>query len=88
MSLFQKAILKNHNQDDTVVFRFVKYEEFKKAKKLKLADKLEECNFKNNWKALFENDKTLTCILKNEIDNMDYEFSGLIDDEIQIVEEE
>ncbi|WP_310441097.1 Eco57I restriction-modification methylase domain-containing protein [Sulfurimonas sp.] len=67
--------------------------EYAKAKKLKFADKLEERNFKNEWRAIFENDKTLTCKLKDEItktdkeiDKMVYELYGLSDDEIKIVE--
>ncbi|MCK5110967.1 MAG: Eco57I restriction-modification methylase domain-containing protein [Arcobacteraceae bacterium] len=70
---------------------FVK--EYKKAKKLKFVDKLEERNFKNDWKALFENDSKITLNLKSqidtidkEIDNMVYELYGLSDDEIKIVE--
>ncbi|NCO27521.1 MAG: N-6 DNA methylase [Epsilonproteobacteria bacterium] len=67
--------------------------QYSKAKKLKFADKLEERNFKNDWKAIFENDKTLACGFKTEIektdkeiDKMVYELYGLSDDEIGIVE--
>lgn len=70
---------------------FVK--EYTKAKKLKFADKLEERNFKNDWKALFENDKKEVLELQSqidqtdkEIDNMVYKLYGLTDDEIKIVE--
>ena len=67
--------------------------EYKKAKKLKFDDKLEERNFKNEWKALFENDKKIAQELKSQIDNTDkeidkmvYELYGLSDDEVAIVE--
>ncbi|MFA6137002.1 MAG: hypothetical protein WC667_02835 [Sulfurimonas sp.] len=67
--------------------------QYSKAKKLKFADKLEERNFKNEWRAIFENDKTLACGFKTEIvktdkeiDKMVYELYGLSDDEIKIVE--
>jgi len=60
---------------------------------LKFTDKLEERNFKNDWKALFENDKNIVLdlqsqidIVDNEIDNMVYELYGLSDEEIEIVE--
>jgi hypothetical protein len=38
------------------------------------------------WQAIFENDKALTCKLKTEIEKMVYELYGLSDDEIKIVE--
>ncbi|MFZ2890369.1 Eco57I restriction-modification methylase domain-containing protein [Sulfuricurvum sp.] len=70
---------------------FVK--EYTKAKKLKFADKLEERNFKNDWSALFENDKKAVSELKEqiaktdkEIDAMVYALYGLSEDEIAIVE--
>ncbi|APW65819.1 hypothetical protein LPB137_08105 [Poseidonibacter parvus] len=70
---------------------FVK--EYKKAKKLKFKDKLEERNFKNDWKALFENDKKEVLELQNqinqsnkEIDNMVYKLYGLTEEEISIIE--
>ncbi|MGE4444988.1 MAG: restriction endonuclease subunit M, partial [Candidatus Altimarinota bacterium] len=70
---------------------FVK--EYTKAKKIKFADKLEERNFKNDWKAIFENDKKEVLEIQNqinqtdkEIDTMVYELYGLSDDEIKIVE--
>jgi hypothetical protein len=70
---------------------FVK--EYTKAKKLKFADKLEERNFKNDWKSLFENDAKIAQELKaqinttdKEIDKMVYELYGLSDDEVEIVE--
>jgi len=59
---------------------------------LKFTDKLEERNFKNDWKALFENDKNIVLdlqsqidIVDNEIDNMVYELYGLSDEEIGVV---
>jgi len=70
---------------------FVK--EYKKSKKLKFKDKLEERNFKNNWLALFENDKKVVLELQGKIDitdketdSMVYELYGLSDDEVKIVE--
>jgi hypothetical protein len=67
--------------------------EYSKAKKLKFADKLEERNFKNDWSALFENDKEAVLELKaeiaktdKEIDVMVYVLYGLSEDEIGIVE--
>jgi hypothetical protein len=70
---------------------FVK--EYKKAKKLKFADKLEERNFKNEWRPLFEHDakkaqelQTQINATDKEIDKMVYELYGLSDDEIKIVE--
>jgi len=70
---------------------FVK--EYAKAKKLKFADKLEERNFKNDWLALFENDKKAVSELKaeiaktdKEINKMVYALYGLSADEIAIVE--
>ncbi|MGJ0297805.1 Eco57I restriction-modification methylase domain-containing protein [Aliarcobacter cryaerophilus] len=70
---------------------FVK--EYVKAKKIKLADQLEERNFKNNWLAIFENDKKEVLELQNqikiidkEIDQMVYKLYDLNEDEIKIVE--
>ena len=67
--------------------------EYKKAKKLKFKDKLDERNFKNEWKLLFENDKIIALefksqisIMDKEIDKMVYKLYGLSDDEIKIVE--
>jgi hypothetical protein len=69
--------------------------EYTKAKKIKFADKLEERNFKNDWLALFENDKKAVLELKaeiaktdKEIDAMVYALYGLSEDEIAIVEGE
>lgn len=71
--------------------KFVK--EYTKAKKIKFADKLEERNFKNEWSALFENDKKAVLELKaeiaktdKEIDAMVYALYELSEDEIAIVE--
>ncbi|MEA2027393.1 MAG: TaqI-like C-terminal specificity domain-containing protein, partial [Campylobacterota bacterium] len=67
--------------------------EYKKAKKLKFADKLEERNFKNEWKALFEADQTKALdtqsqinTIDKEIDTMVYALYGLSSEEIAIVE--
>ena len=67
--------------------------EYKKAKKLKFADKLEERNFKNDWKPLFEHDQAKLLELQSqinttdrEIDTMVYQLYGLSEDEIGIVE--
>ncbi|MFT5659613.1 MAG: hypothetical protein ACI9TV_000235 [Sulfurimonas sp.] len=69
---------------------FVK--EYKKVKKLKFVDKLEEKNFKNEWKALFENDTRIVLDLKSqikttdkEINSMVYELYGLSDEEIKVI---
>ena len=67
--------------------------EYTKSKKIKFADKLEERNFKNDWKALFENDKKEVLEIQNqinqtdkEIDQMVYKLYDLTEDEIKIVE--
>ena len=67
--------------------------EYTKSKKIKFADKLEERNFKNDWKALFENDKKEVLGIQNqinqtdkEIDNIVYKLYDLTQDEIKIVE--
>jgi type I restriction-modification system DNA methylase subunit len=77
--------------DELEFDEFVK--EYTKAKKIKFADKLEERNFKNDWSALFENDKKAVLELKEqiaktdkEIDAMVYALYGLSEDEIAIVE--
>ncbi|CAA6805674.1 MAG: putative type IIS restriction/modification enzyme [uncultured Campylobacterales bacterium] len=78
-------------------FEELEFDEFvkvyKKAKKLKFADKLEERNFKNDWEALFENDKKEALEIQSqinktddEIDTMVYKLYGLSDEEIKIVE--
>ena len=68
--------------------------EYTKALKLKFADKLAERNFKQEWQAIFENDKTLASGYKTEIektdkeiDKMVYELYGLSDEEIKIIED-
>ena len=67
--------------------------EYTKSKKIKFTDKLEERNFKNDWKALFENDKKEVLEIQNqinitdkEIDTMVYKLYDLTQDEIKIVE--
>ena len=88
-----KLTKKLQNFEELDFDEFVK--EYTKAKKIKFADKLEERNFKNEWKALFENDKTLTCKLQEEItktdkeiDKMVYKLYDLTEYEIKIVEGE
>ncbi|MCF6309440.1 MAG: N-6 DNA methylase [Sulfurimonas sp.] len=87
----EKIPKKLQNFEELEFDEFVK--EYKRAKKLKFADKLEERNFKNDWKALFENDAKIALDLKlqiniadKEIDKMVYELYGLSDDEVKIVE--
>jgi len=86
----EKIPKKLQNFEELDFDTFVK--EYKKAKKLKFADKLEERNFKNDWKALFENDSNIALDLKSqiaitdkEIDTMVYVLYNLTDDEIEIV---
>jgi len=86
----EKIPKKLQNFEELNFDEFVK--EYKKAKKLKFADKLEERNFKNNWKSLFENDVKIALDLKSqidvtdkEIDAMVYKLYGLSDDEIMII---
>lgn len=88
----EKLTKKLKNFEELTFDEFIK--EYKKALKLKFADKLQERNFKQQWQALFENDKALTCRLKTqisktdkEIDKMTYELYGLSDEEIKIVED-
>jgi len=87
----EKIPQKFHNFEAFEFDEFVK--EYTKAKKIKFADKLEERNFKNDWTALFENDKKAVLELKEqiaktdkEIDAMVYALYGLSEDEIAIVE--
>jgi len=87
----EKITRKLQNFEELDFEEFVK--EYKKAKKLKFADKLEERNFKNEWKALFKNDSKIVLDLKSqinttdkEIDKMVYELYGLNEDEIKIIE--
>ena len=87
----EKIPKKLQNFEELSLEEFVK--EYAKAKKLKFADKLQERNFKNNWKALFENDSKIALELKSqinitdkEIDKMVYKLYDLTDEEIKIVE--
>lgn len=87
----EKLTKKLQNFEELTFEEFVT--EYTKALKLKFADKLAERNFKQEWQAIFENDKALTCKLKEEIsttdkeiDKMVYELYGLSDEEIKIVE--
>ncbi len=87
----EKLTKKLQNFETLTFEEFIK--EYTKALKLKFADKLAERNFKQEWQAIFENDKTLACgfkteiqITDKEIDKMVYELYGLSDDEIKIVE--
>ena len=87
----EKLTKKLQNFEELEFDDFIK--EYAKAKKLKFTDKLEERNFKNNWKALFENDKKEVLELQSqitktdkEIDKMVYKLKDLTDDEIKIVE--
>lgn len=87
----EKLTKKLQNFEELEFEEFVS--EYAKAKKLKFADKLAERNFKQEWQAIFENDKILTCRLKDEIvktdkeiDEMVYKLYDLSEDEIKIVE--
>lgn len=87
----EKLTKKLENFEELEFEDFVK--EFTKVKKIKFADKLEERNFKNDWKALFENDKKEVLELQSqidktdkEIDNMVYKLYELTEDEIKIIE--
>jgi hypothetical protein len=87
----EKLTKKLQNFEELEFEEFIK--EYAKAKKLKFADKLHERNFKQEWQAIFENDKILTCRLKDEIaktdkeiDKMVYKLYDLSEDEIKIVE--
>jgi hypothetical protein len=87
----EKLTKKLQNFEELEFEEFVS--EYAKAKKLKFVDKLAERNFKQEWQAIFENDKILTCRLKDEIaktdkeiDEMVYKLYDLSDEEIGIVE--
>jgi len=68
MSMFQSSVLKNVSQDESITALYVgSVKEYTKAKKIKFADKLEERNFKNDWIALFENDKKELLELQEQI---------------------
>jgi hypothetical protein len=87
----EKISKKLQNFENLNFNEFIK--EYKKAKKLKFTNKLEERNFKNEWRDLFENDKKISLELKEkidrtdrEIDKMVYELYGLSEEEIGIIE--
>ena len=87
----EKLTKKLQNFEELEFDDFVK--EYAKAIKLKFKDKLEERDFKNNWKSLFENDKKEVQELQSqinktdkEIDQMVYRLYDLTEDEIKIVE--
>ncbi|MBU4024474.1 restriction endonuclease subunit M, partial [bacterium] len=87
----EKLTKKLQNFEELTFEEFVT--EYTKALKLKFADKLHERSFKQEWQAIFENDKTLASGYKTEIektdkeiDKMVYELYGLSDEEIIIVE--
>ena len=89
----EKLTKKLQNFEELEFDEFIK--EYAKAKKLKFADKLHERNFKQEWQAIFENDKALVGKLKDEIaktdkeiDEMVYKLYDLSEDEIRIVEGE
>lgn len=102
MSMFQKSVINSIKQDESLVaIRWAKFQEFyikiakeyTKSEKIKFVDKLEERNFKNDWKAFFENDKKEVLLIQNqinqtdkEIDQMVYKLYDLTEDEIKIVE--
>jgi hypothetical protein len=87
----EKLPKKLQNFEELEFDEFVK--EYAKAKKIKFADKLAERNFKQEWQAMFEHDKTMACTLKEQIaqtdkaiDAMVYKLYDLSDEEIGIVE--
>jgi type I restriction-modification system DNA methylase subunit len=86
-----KLTIKLQNFETLEFDEFIK--EYVKARKIKFADKLEERKFKNEWKALFENDKEEVLSIQKEInetdkeiDQMVYKLYNLTEDEIKIVE--
>lgn len=87
----EKISTKLQNFETLEFDEFIK--EYAKALKIKFADKLEERNFKNEWKAIFENDKEEVLRIQEEInetdkqiDKMVYKLYNLTEDEINIVE--
>ncbi len=87
----EKLTTKLQNFETLELDEFIK--EYSKAQKRKIADKLEERNFKNEWKAIFENDKEEVLSIQKEInetdkeiDQMVYKLYDLTEDEIKIVE--
>ena len=61
----EKLTTKLQKFEDSEFDDFIK--EYTKSKKIKFADKLEERNFKNDWIALFENDKKEVLEIQNQI---------------------
>ena len=51
---------------------------FQKSKEIQFTDKLEERNFKNDWKALFENDKKEVLEIQNQINQADKEIDQMV----------
>jgi type I restriction-modification system DNA methylase subunit len=87
----EKLTKKLQNFEELEFNAFIK--EYTKSKKIKFADKLEERNFKNDWKSLFENDKEAVLRIQEkinetdkQIDQMVYKLYDLTEDEIKIVE--
>lgn len=87
----EKLPTKLQNFETLEFDEFIK--EYAKALKRKFTDKLEERNFKNEWKAIFENDKEEVLRIQEEInetdkqiDQMVYKLYDLTEDEINIVE--
>ena len=92
MTLFKDKLTKKLENFEQLEFEeFVS--EYTKAKKIKFTDKLAERNLKNEWLALFENDKKEVLELQNqinktnkEIEQMVYKLYDLTEDEIKIIE--
>jgi hypothetical protein len=89
----EKIPRKLQNFEKLELSEFIKY--FSKLKKMKFKDKLAERKFKNEWKALFENDKDEVLQIQveisrieNEIDNLVFKLYNLTDDEIKLVSSE
>jgi len=87
----EKVSKKIYDFEDLSFEEFIK--EYKKIKKLKFIDKLEERNFKDMWSSLFENDRKIVLDLKlqiretdRDINNMVYTLYGFNKDEIKIIE--
>jgi hypothetical protein len=86
-----KISRKLQNFEELSFDEFIK--EYKKAKKLKFKNKLEERKLKDKWRDLFEYDKKRVLELKEkidktdkEIDKMVYKLYGLSDDEVEVIE--
>jgi len=89
----EKIPRKLQNFEKLELSEFIKY--FSKLKKMKFKDKLAERKFKNEWKALFENDKDEVLQIQleisrieNEIDNLVFKLYNLTDDEIKLISSE